>query len=271
MGKISDALDRYKKENAIKTEQLPLERAATLKKEKIGKPSSTELIISEKINSKLVTFFAPDTIDAENFKILRSQLLFGKESERPRLIMVTSAFPGEGKTFVSANLAVSIAQGIDEYVLLVDCDLRRPDLHNMFGFSNRIGLSEYLSGKNELSELFLRTKIEKLSLLPAGTPSRNASELIASNKMKSLLDEIKNRYDDRFIILDTAPSQVLAEANVLANYVDGIILVVLGHKTPRGEVNKSIEGLGKEKILGIVFNGFNQSYKAYGQYYKKYY
>ena len=116
MGKISDALDRYKKENAIKTEQLPLERKVASEKEKISKPLSRELIISEKINSKLVTFFAPDSIDAENFKILRTQLLFGKESERPRLIMVTSAFPGEGKTFVSANLAVSIAQGIDEYV-----------------------------------------------------------------------------------------------------------------------------------------------------------
>jgi protein-tyrosine kinase len=273
MGKISDALERHQKEREIKTEQLPLDRASLTGKEKIHQPpvDMTKLMSKEYINPKLVILHAPDSIDAENFKILRGQLIFAKDSNRPRLIMVTSTFPGEGKTFVAANLAASIAQGIDEYVLVVDCDLRRPSLHTMFGFSNRIGLTEYLSGERDLTELFIRTNIKKLSLLCAGQPSVSPSELLASKRMKAFLNEIKNRYNDRFIILDTSPSQVLAEANVLANYMDGIVLVVMGHKTPRGEVHKSIDAMGKEKILGIVFNGYGQSYKAYGKYYKKYY
>ena len=185
--------------------------------------------------------------------------------------MVTSAMPGDGKTFVASNLAVSIASGIDEYVLLVDCDLRRPDIHRMFGLSNAEGLREYLSGKKDLSELFIRTSIDKLSLLPAGNPPHNPSELLVSAAMKSFLEEIKDRYEDRFIIIDTAPSQVLTEANILANFVDGIIFVVKDQITPRETVQKAIENLGKDKVLGIVYSGHSQRYKSYGKYYKEYY
>ena len=185
--------------------------------------------------------------------------------------MVTSAMPGDGKTFVAANLAASIAMGIDEYVLLVDCDLRRPDLHRMLGLSNAEGLREYLSGKKDLRDLLVRTSIDKLSLLPAGSPPHNPSELLASAGMKSFLEEIRNRYEDRFIIIDTAPSQVLTEANILANFVDGIIFVVMDQITPREAVQKAIENLGKKKVLGVVYNGHSQRYKSYGKYYKEYY
>ena len=89
--------------------------------------------------------------------------------------------------------------------------------------------------------------------------------------MKDFLKEVRERYEDRFIILDTAPSQVLAEASVISNFVDGIILVVMDQITPGDMVKKAIENLGKEKILGIVYNGYDQSYKPYGKYYKRYY
>lgn len=271
MGKISDALEKHEKERAITTEPLPLRKPSIQIEEKKDLATQADLMIPGSFNPKLVTLSAPDSSDAENFKVLRAQILFAKERQRPRLIMITSVFPGEGKTFVAANLAASIAQGVDEYVLLLDCDLRRATSHTLFGYSNTVGLSEYLSGEKELSNLFLKTKIKKLSILPAGRPSPNPSELLASNKMKALLQEVKNRYDDRFIILDTAPSQVLAEANVLAKYVDGVIFVVRAQKTPRATIQKGIDVIGKEKILGIVFNGYQQTFRTYGQYYKKYY
>ena len=255
----------------ITTDKIPLKKSSMPVEEKKDRPASVEFLIPESFSPKLVTLSAPDSLDAENFKVLRAQILFAKDRQRPRLIMVTSVFPGEGKTFVSANLAASIAQGIDEHVLLVDCDLRRPDMHQMFGFSNTVGLSEYLRGEKELSDLFIRTKIKKLSILPAGRPTSNPSELLASNKMKSLLQEVKNRYDDRFIILDTAPSQVLAEANVLSKYVDGVIFIVRSQKTPRETIRKGIDVIGKENIIGVVFNGYQQTFRSYGQYYKKYY
>jgi exopolysaccharide/PEP-CTERM locus tyrosine autokinase len=271
MGKISNALERHKKEKAIKAERLPVGEPERLVKKRSQPLPTRELIIRDGFSPKLLVLSVPESFDAENFKILRSQILFPKNGERPRTIMVTSAFPGEGKTFVAANLAVSLALGIDEYVLLVDCDLRNPDLHHMLGYSNTEGLHEYLTGQRELADLFIRTRIEKLSLLTAGSSSPNPSELLASTMMKEFLEEVKGRYQDRFIIIDVPPSHITAETNVLTNYVDGVIFVVMAQKSSRETIQRSIENLGKKKILGIVFNGYAQSYKGYQDYYKKYY
>jgi protein-tyrosine kinase len=270
MGTISDALERHKKEKSIKTQMLRTrkpEESGTGKREPSPPPISR---IPEGFDPKLVVFTVPESYDAENFKILRARIIFPKDGKRPKTIMVTSAFPGEGKTFVAANLAASLAQGIDEYVLLIDCDLRRPMAHSMFGYSNREGLQEYLTGKRQLSDLFIKTKINKLSLLTAGRLPPNPSELLSSDMMKSFLEEVKGRYQDRFIIIDSPPSQFAAEANVLAKRVDGIIFVIMSGKSPRKEIRKGIENLGKEKILGIVFNGHSQSYKYYRKYDKEY-
>ena len=261
MGKIYAALERHKKEKSIKTESLP-----------IGEPPlAHELLVQNGFSPKLLVLSAPESLETENFKTLRSQILFPSNGERPRTIMVTSAFPGEGKTFVSANLAVSLALGIDEYVLLVDCDLRSPNLHEMLGYSNTEGLHEYLTGRRNLPDLIIRTRIEKLSLLTAGSSPSNPAELLASTMMKEFLEEVRGRYQDRFIIIDANPTQVTAEANVLANYVDGIIVVVMAQKSPRETIQRSIEDLGKKNILGIVFNGYNKAHKSYHKYYKKYY
>lgn len=271
MGKISDALDRHKKETEIKTETLFPHKASESARHEPVLKVHREIITHSDYDPKMVVVTAPDSYESENFKLLRAQIMFAKDRKRPRTIMVTSATPGDGKTFVAANLAVSIASGIDEHVLLVDCDLRRPDLHQMFGFSTSDGLHEHLARKKPLSELILSTRINKLSLLPAGHLPDNPSELLASGAMKSFLEEIRDRYVDRIIILDTAPSQVLAEANILSTFVDGIVFVVRAERTPKELISKAITALGKDKILGIVFNGYSQEQKSYGKYYRKYY
>lgn len=271
MGNISDALDRHNKEREIRTElKFPVKTSDISGKGSVLRVHK-DIINQNDYDPKLVVITAPDSYGAENFKLLRAQIMYAKDRVRPRTIMVTSAISGDGKSFVAANLAACIASGIDEHVLLVDCDLRRPDVHKIFGLSTSHGLHEHLVGKKRLSELLIRTKINKLSLLPAGHPPHNPSELLASGAMKSFLEEIRDRYDDRIIILDTAPSQVLAEAKVLSNFVDGIVFVVRAEKTPRELIRKAIDGLGKEKILGIVFNGYNHEQKSYGKYYQKYY
>jgi protein-tyrosine kinase len=271
MGKISDALDKHKKEREVKTETLFPHRPAEVSGKGSVLQVHREIITQSDYDPKMVVVTAPDSYEAENFKLLRAQVMFVKDRKRPRTIMVTSAMPGDGKTFVAANLAASIALGIDEYVLLVDCDLRRPDIHKMFGLSSSNGLHEHLTGEKQLADLIIKTKINKLSMLPAGHPPHNPSELLASGAMVSFLEEIRGRYEDRLIILDTAPSQVLAEANVLSNFVDGIIFVVRAGKTPRELIRKAISALGKDKILGFVFNGYSQEQKEYGKYYQKYY
>ena len=184
--------------------------------------------------------------------------------------MVTSAFPGEGKTHVAANLAASIAMGVNHHVLLVDSDFRHPNLHSLFGHVNEQGLWDYLTGKRILPELLVRTKMERLSLLPAGRPGRDHVEMLSSAKMKDFLQEVKARYQDRYIIVDAAPSHVMAEAGVLSHYVDGIIYVVMAQRAPRGTIQRSIDHLGREKVLGVVFNGYSESHKPYDKYYKKY-
>ena len=269
MGKISDALERHQKETSIKTERLPLgKEQQRIDRSPALKPPGKSFI-PEGFNSKLVVLSAPQSLEAENFKTLRSQILFPKNDKSPRTILVTSAFPGEGKTFVSSNLAVTIALGINEYVLLVDCDFRSPDLHNMFSCSNAQGLTDRLTGRKDLPELLIKTKIEKLSLLTAGRPPSNPAELLSSTSMKEFVDEVKARYEDRYIILDATPSQITAEANVLANYVDGVIFVVMAEKSPRDVIERNIEDMNREKILGIVFNGYRPKYKSYHGYYHR--
>ncbi len=113
--------------------------------------------------------------------------------------------------------------------------------------------------------------MEKLSLLTAGSLPSNPTELLSSTMMKEFLEEVKGRYQDRFIIIDAAPCQVTAEANVLANYVDGIIFVVMAQKTPRETIQRAVENLGKEKIIGVVFNGYSKAQKSYHKYYRKSY
>jgi protein-tyrosine kinase len=271
MGKISDALERYRKEKSSKVERLPIRKLQDLNKIEDARLPHWELINRNGFSPKMVALSAPWSIEAECFKVLRSQILFPINGGRPRTIMVTSAFPGEGKTFVSANLAASLALGINEYVLLVDCDFRNPNLHRLLSYSRLEGLHEYLTGKRELHDVIKRTRIEKLSFLSSGSPPPNPTELVSSSMMKEFLEEVRGRYQDRFVIIDAPPCNVTAEANVIANYVEGIIFVVMAQKSPRETVQKGIETLGKNKILGIVFNGYSKTYKRYYKYYKKYY
>lgn len=271
MGKIADALERHNKEKVVKIEGSYSKEPKILLPKEPDTTRAKEVCTLHDCNPKLVVLSEPDSADAENFKLLRGQILFARDRKRPRSIMVTSTFPGEGKTFVAANLAATLALSIDEYVLLIDSDLRRPRQHDMFGFPGKYGLHEYLVGDKKLKDLIVRSQIEKLSILPAGKTPRNPTELISSAAMRSFLENLKERYKDRFIVVDSAPSQITAEAKVLAECVDGIILVIMAGRSPRREIERAIDNLGRDKILGIVFNGYNQSRRSYHKYYEKYY
>ena len=220
------------------------------------------------IDKDLITLMNPNSFEAEQFKILRTNLLFGKSGKIPRTVMVTSVVPGEGKSFVAANLAISVAQHVNWNVLLIDCDLRRPGIHRHFGFQNIAGLSNYLANRNTLEPLLLKTGIEKLTILPAGKPPSNPSELLSSERMAELLEEVASRYKDRLIILDSPPSKITAEAGALARYADGILLVVKYASTPKDQVSDLISKLGKNKIIGAVINNFDA---GTSRYHKKYY
>ena len=276
MGKIFDALEKANQEEPIPAppEKYP-ELVRTLPHKSGSDKSNIRIKDAEIENNNriidedIVAYAESDSIEAEQFKMLRTNILFPVSGKPPRLILVTSAMPGEGKSFVAANLAVSIARNINEHVLLVDCDLRKPCIHTRFGYKNVQGLSEYLSRNIPLASLLLKTKIEKLTLLPGGKIPDNPSELLSSEAMKELLVEVKERYKDRIIIIDSPPPQLTAETNVIARLVDGILLVVKYGFTKREMVAEMIARLGKEKVLGVVFNWLSKratSYYGYGKY-----
>jgi exopolysaccharide/PEP-CTERM locus tyrosine autokinase len=227
---------------------------------------------ADAIDPKLVALLKPQSFEAEQFKILRTNLLYPTSGIPPRSVLVTSALPGEGKSFVSANLAASVASDIDRHVLLIDCDLRSPSLHRIFGFTSVPGLSDYLARGVPLTSLLQRTHVDKLTILPAGPPPTNPAELLSSGKMSALLQEVYERYGDRMIIIDTPPPQLTAETKALSGKVDGIILVIKYGSTPRDSVTELIARLGEKKIIGSIINNFDlRSSGYYGKYFDKYY
>jgi protein-tyrosine kinase len=237
-----------------------------------GRPQTAPVAVQQgydrnALDKNLVALLDPQSFEAEQFKILRTNMLFPESGRSPRLVMVTSALPGEGKSFVAANLAVSVAQHVNWNVLLIDCDLRRPSIHRQFGYQESPGLSDYLSNGISLQPLLLKTRIDNLTILPSGKPPRNPSELLSSDRMSALLKEVAARYQDRLIIIDSPPPRMAAESGALARLVDGIVLVVKYASTPREAVSDLIDKIGKEKVLGAIINRF----EARSPFYKSHY
>ncbi len=233
-------------------------------------PAEESPLLRGRLDPRLASFLEPGSLAVESFKMLLAKILTRKSRSRPRTIMVTSPQPMDGKTMVATNLAISIAQGINEYVLLVDCDLRRPSLDRILGLNAHEGISEYLEKGSSLGPYLVKTPISKLTVLPAGKPSPNPSEPLSSEKMRQLVEELRSRYEDRHIIIDATPAQFAAETTFLASMVDGVLLVVRSGKTPRDSVLEAIENIDRNKIIGVVFNASNKNPKDYNDYYKYY-
>ncbi len=261
MGKISDALEKSSHG-----------RTGTAENHTIPEPpirDDAEPRLPDNISPTLVTVTQPTSIESEQFRLLKNNILFPEKGLPPRCIMITSASPSEGKSFVAANLAVSLAQNIDEHVLLMDCDLRKPTLHSQFKVPGRPGLSDYLSRSKPLSDLLVKTFIPKLTLLPAGNLPKNPSELLSSEQMRRLVHEVKLRYSDRYIIIDTPPPYITSETNALVRQVDGVIIVIRHGKTRKKDIQNIIDIYGKDKIIGVVHN-FAEKRPGYGYGYYKY-
>ncbi|NLI80367.1 MAG: polysaccharide biosynthesis tyrosine autokinase [Deltaproteobacteria bacterium] len=215
----------------------------------------------------LVVLNDPYSHMAECFRFLRYKVIRPPSGVPPRTILVTSALMGEGKTFVACNLAVSISQSLEEQVLLIDADLRSPGVHEVFGLrAYREGLSTYLAGQLPLPEVLRKTEIPKLSILPAGNSTVIPAELLSSARMKGLIREVRDRYADRFVIIDTSPLELTSETAVLVHEVDAVILVVRHGQTPRDAVKSAVGKIQKKKLLGIVYNGYDEPLKGYGKY-----
>jgi len=210
----------------------------------------------------------------DEFRQIKRTLLnnaFGNGAKllnHPNLIMVSSAKPNEGKTFVSINLALSIALEQDKTVLLIDADVLRPSVGRELGTENAEGLIEYLlKEEKHVSEIIFNTNIDKLKLIPAGTPHHLSNELLASEKMAALASELASRYPDRVVIFDCPPLIGVTETLVLANLMGQAIVVVEESKTSIANIKAATEPLNEDLAVGIVLNKAIRSHKdLYGYY-----
>lgn len=184
------------------------------------------------------------------------------------LIMVTSAYSGEGKTFSSLNLALSIAVERDCRVLLIDADVVKPGLGRTLAMDDKLGLVEYLNGEiDSLSDIMLSTNIHNLTVLPAGKTHHLSHELLASNAMRELAKELSSRYRDRIIIFDSPPVLITSEAKVLSDLVGQITLVVEQDKTAQQSVKDALAKLEPSKISGLILNKSHTLGEGYYGYY----
>lgn len=214
----------------------------------------------------LITNKLPNSLSAESYKSLRNNIEKIAERDNIKTLLITSSVSGEGKSTISGNLAVSLSENNNK-VFVIDCELRRPSLHNKFDIENEYGVGEVLLGDCKLKSAIKKIN-SNLFILTAGKVSNNTSELLATNNMKELLDEVRINYD--YIIINSASIIPVSDTRVLANNVDAAILVVRSNKSTNKNV---IDGYNKLKdtginILGIILNDINS--KSLKKLYKEY-
>lgn len=198
---------------------------------------------------------------AEEFRLIKRPLITNvfnqgaAQIKNANLIMVTSSLAGEGKSFCAINLAMSIAMEMDHTVLLVDADVAKPSLPGFLGLKSDKGLMDVLlDDELQLSDVMIRTNVEKLSILPAGRGNRYATEMLASEAMSRLLQEMAHRYRDRVIIFDSPPLLATTEARVLAAHMGQIVMVVEAEKTTQDQLQEALAQIESCDVVGLLLN-----------------
>jgi len=206
-------------------------------------------------NPYLVNIINPHSETAEEFRKLKTVVKeFALGEKFKNLIMVTSALPDEGKSITTLNLSISLAQEFDNTVLLVDCNLRKPSIARLLGLPDKNGFSDCIAGDVDLGKVIINTGIGRLSVIPGGPAIPNPVEYFTSQKMKSILGEMKHRYNDRFLIIDSPPVLPYAETRALAQIVDGVIFVAKERHATSRNINEALEALKGCQMLGLVYN-----------------
>ncbi len=203
-------------------------------------------------------------IGAESFRTLRSRLYQIAGTRQLKRVLVTSSIPEEGKTFVAANLAQSIAQQDHRRVLLIDGDLRMSRLHQALGASATPGLTEYLRGEADEIEVIQRGLEGNLCFIPRGSPAANPSELLLGARMKRLLDQVTPIFD--WLVLDSPPALPVHDASLLADLCDGVLFVVRAGETNFETAEKASSEFRDKNLLGVVLNRVKKN-ESYGGYY----
>jgi protein-tyrosine kinase len=217
-------------------------------------------------DAKTMLFFNDDEHAAgtEEFRTLRSRLYQTREKISLKKILITSALPKEGKSFVAANLAQVMVKQHGRRALLIDADLRGSRMHSVLGTPSVPGLSEYLLGESDEFTVIQRGPMENLFFIPAGRSVSSPAELVANGRLRTLLQRLEPLFD--WIIVDSPPAVPISDASLLANFCDGVLMVVRSNATPFDAAKKARQEFQGKTLIGVVLNGVNVD-SSYSRYY----
>jgi capsular exopolysaccharide synthesis family protein len=216
------------------------------------------------INKRRYALLQPESNVAEQFRTLRGRI-DALASQRPiRTLAVTSPDAGDGKSTAALNLAIVTSMSVGRRALLIDCDLRRPQVHRALGLEPHAGLAEVLLGQSSLEDAIMKVDGLNLEVLAVRSRPANPSELLASAEMAKLIEEVGSRYDR--VILDTPATLGMPDAKTVSDMCDGLVLVARQHVTPREDITNALDVLERRKLLGIVLNDADGSRSGYGYY-----
>ena len=224
----------------------------------------TPPVIDSAIDRRRISLLEPDSFVAEQFRTLRGRIDSVAAHRSIVSIAVTSANAHEGKSTASINLATVTAMSLDRRVLLIDCDLRRAKIHSSLGLEPKAGVAEVLLGRNTLDEALLKVDNLNLDVLGVRLAPSNPSELLASQQMRDLVQEISSRYDR--VIFDTPATLGLPDSKIVSELCDGLVMVVRADVTPREDVRAALDVLDQQRLLGLVLNGVDASHERYSYY-----
>jgi len=238
--------------DAVSTEASWLDDAALLRP--VSRPES-----------RLVTIAEHNSLAAEKFRVLKTRLRHLQQKQELKTMLITSASPGEGKTLVASNLAVSLARNTSQRVLLLEGDLRHPALASQFGVRDPGGITEWFEADDSLSRFVYRVEGLRLWFLPAGKSAFDPLKILQSTRFTEAINQMAPAFD--WIVIDAPPLKPLADVHVLAALADGLVLVVRQGRTLKKALVKGLAGLDGAKVLGVVFNDAQATEPGYYEYY----
>ena len=256
------AIDNRQAERTVESAALHSERSAEgLALHAPEAPEAPKAPPFVRLNPLLVAGLAPKSLAAEQYRQLRTRLSLAEGANAVRTVLITSPQKGEGKSITSANLALTMAQELQRRVVLVEADLRKPSLQQLFGLPAGPGLSDFLTGAADLAQVMKTLPDHHLTVIPAGSTPANPAELLGSTAMRRLLDQLRTTFDR--VILDTPPVLPLADVAILAPIVDGALMVVRAGYTPKPAIENALRAFDSSRLLGVVLNesGLEEDYR----------
>ena len=213
----------------------------------------------------IISYNDPKSVISEQYRAIRTNIEYSNVDQNTKTILVTSSDKNEGKTTTVSNLAVSFAN-LNKKVLLIDCDLRNASIHKMFKINNIYGLTDILAKDRAVDKCIQETELKNLYVLTAGATPPNPAEILSSEKMKNLIEDLKNIYD--YIFIDTPPIGLVTDAGALSSFIDGVVLVVKSESVEKKyleETKKKLDAVDA-RILGAILNSYKSEQKDYNYY-----